>query len=128
MTFLIFGILTFVTGILIVALVLLPRTGTTGWNFIILLPIVGVIWYFYLRIPLEIATEDGNSFKFRSVITRTELSPYEIISIKGMFMSPGFIRLKHTGGTITLFTQMTGLHEFISTVKAVNPNVEISGC
>ena len=92
------------------------------------LGIVLWIWYVYLRIPFEITFRDDNLLEFKSVLKTTAVAPGDIVSIKGTPLSLGFINVKHTGGTIRLICQMTGLYELIYTVKSLNPAVEIKGC
>ena len=92
------------------------------------LGIVLWIWYVYLRIPFEITFRDDNLLEFKSVLKTTAVAPGDIVSIKGTPLSLGFINVKHTGGTIRLLCQMTGLYELIYTVKTLNPAVEIKGC
>jgi hypothetical protein len=86
------------------------------------------IWYFYLKIPFEIRLRDDNVLEFVSVIKTTVVAPRDLISIKGALLNLGFIKVKHTGGTIRLLSQITGLYEVIYTVKALNPDIEIVGC
>jgi len=92
------------------------------------LGIVLWIWYVYLKIPFEIRFRDDNLLEFKSVIKTTVVAPGDIVSIKGAPLSLGFINVRHTGGTIRLICQITGLYELIYTVKTLNPAVEIKGC
>jgi hypothetical protein len=92
------------------------------------LGILAWIWYFYLRIPFEIRLRDDNVLEFVSVIKTTVVAPRDLISIKGALLNLGFIKVKHTGGSIRLICQITGLYELIYTVKGLNPDIEIAGC
>jgi len=89
-----------------------------------------VLWicYVYLRIPFEITLRDDNLLEFKSVIKTTLVAPGDLVSIKDAPLSLGFINVKHTGGTIRLLCQITGLYELIYTLKTLNPAVEIKGC
>jgi hypothetical protein len=89
-----------------------------------------VLWigFVYLRIPFEIKFRDDNLLEFKSVIHTAVVAPRDIIAIKGAFLNLGFIIVRHTGGTIRLICQITGLYELIYTVKTLNPAVEIKGC
>jgi hypothetical protein len=86
------------------------------------------IWYLYLKIPFEIRLRDDNVLEFVSVIQTTVVAPRDLISIKGMPWHLGFIKVKHTGGSLRLICQITGLYEVIYTMKALNPDLEIVGC
>jgi hypothetical protein len=57
-----------------------------------------------------------------------EVPVQDIYAFKATPLSWGFIRVTYNGGSLKLFTQITGLYELIGTVKARNPGVEIVGC
>ena len=86
------------------------------------------IWYFYLRIPVTITWRDEGVLEFKSPIRTTEVPVADIIAIKAMPLSWGFIRITYNGGSLRLINQITGLYELIGAVKAENPRVEIKGC
>ncbi len=86
------------------------------------------VWYAFLRIPFEIRVLDDNNIEFKSLLKRTTISPMEIKSLKAWSISIGFLRLKHSKGTIHLLNQIDDFHEFVSFIKASNPNIEIRGC
>lgn len=98
------------------------------WFLILWLCTLGWIWYAYLRIPFEIKVQSNNSIEFHSFLKRTVLSAHEIKSIKAVPLSIGFIDIRHTRGTIHLINQIDGFHDFISTVRSINPAIEIKGC
>jgi hypothetical protein len=52
----------------------------------------------------------------------------EIISIRAVAMTWGFIKIKHRRGSIRLLNQITGLYELIYRIKTIHPEVEITGC
>jgi hypothetical protein len=97
---------------------------------------VFVIWfcvalfvaYMWLRIPFEIKIHDDNMIEFRSLLRKTIISPVEIKSVRAKRYTLGFIDVVHQGGTVHLLSQMDGFHEFISTLKSLNPAVQIQGC
>ena len=86
------------------------------------------IWYFYLRIPVAITWRDEGVLEFKSPIRTIEVPVAEIIAIKSLPLSWGFIRITYKGGSLRLINQITGLYELIGAVKAANPLVEIKGC
>jgi hypothetical protein len=132
--FFLWALLLFLTGIGVAVAVLAGREFTEGSPPglkglpLIWLGILFWIWYFYLKIPFEIRFRDDNLLEFKSVIRTTVVAPRDIISIKGVPLSQGFIKVRHAGGTIRLLCQITGLYELIYTVKTLNPEVEIQGC
>jgi hypothetical protein len=102
-------------------------------------PAVGVIigivwfgilgaWFFYLRIPVTITWRDEGVLEFKGLFRTTEVPVSDIIAIKAVPLSWGFIRIVHKGGSVKLLNQITGLYELIGAVKAANPQVEITGC
>ena len=89
---------------------------------------LGWVWYSYLKMPIEIKISSENSIEFRSVLKPVRLSPQEIKSIKAMPLSPGFINIRHTKGTVRLINQMDGFYDFVSTLKSLNPSIQVKGC
>lgn len=84
-------------------------------------------WYTYLTTPFEIVYDAGDSIAFRSAVRRTSLRAQEITSIMTGPLSPYFIRIRHTGGTLNVLNQIDGFHEFLMRVKAVNKHVQVKG-
>ena len=82
-------------------------------------------WYYYLTVPFEITIRDTSLIEFRSVLKRTIVSAKEIESIRAW--GAGMLRIKYKGGKLRLFYQMDGLHDFISTVKSLNPAIDLKG-
>jgi hypothetical protein len=127
-----YGLLAFMTllGLVLVLNVVL-RGGDRGPQSVVLVLWLGVlawVWYAYLRIPYAIHWPEDGTIEITSPLRRLTLAPRDIVSLKGMFLSPGFLKLRHTGGKIILLAQMDGLHEFIIRVKAANPQVEVGAC
>lgn len=126
-----YGLLGFMTLLGLILAFNVFWAGVWGPQFVVLPVWLGVlawVWYAYLRIPYAIGWREDDTIEIRSPLRRLTLTPQEIVAIKGMFLSPGFLRLKHSGGTVRLMAQMDGLHEFISRVRAANPAVEVKGC
>jgi hypothetical protein len=86
------------------------------------------IWYFYLRIPVAITWRDEGVLEFKSLIRTIAVPVSDIIAIKAVPLSWGFIKIVYNGGSLKLLNQITGLYELIGAVKAANPQVEITGC
>jgi hypothetical protein len=84
--------------------------------------------YMWLRIPFEIAVRDDSVIEFRSIFRRIAISPIEIKSLRAKPYALGFIDVVHTRGRVHLLSQMDGLHEFIATIKSLNPAVQVRGC
>jgi hypothetical protein len=84
---------------------------------ILLLGIMIWIWVVYARIPLTITWRDDQVLEFKSLIA-TKATP----------LSWGFIKLSYQGGSLRLLCQITGLYELLTTIKNLNPGVEITGC
>ncbi|MEW6657426.1 MAG: hypothetical protein AB1424_02070 [Thermodesulfobacteriota bacterium] len=88
-----------------------------------------VVMVFYcLRFPWEIRFLDDDTLEFRRVGGTKVISLREITAIEGMFLRPGYLKIKYTRGTIWLVSQMTGLYELIYLVKSRNPDVLIKDC
>jgi hypothetical protein len=117
-----------VIAIIVGAVGKLDRNGPPVWIFVIWLGAASLISYFWLRIPFEIRIRDDSSIEFRSLLQRTIISPSEIKSVRAKPYELGFVDVVHNRGTVHLLSQMDGFHEFISTIKSVNPAVEIQGC
>jgi hypothetical protein len=95
---------------------------------IVWLVILAGVWFFYLRIPMTITWRDEAVLEFKSPIRTTEVPVADLIAIKAMPLSWGFIRITYNGGSVRLINQITGLYELIGAIKAANPRVEIIGC
>jgi len=96
--------------------------------FLVMLVVALFTAYMWLRIPFEITVRDDNIMEFRSVLRRVTISPVEIKSVRAKRYALGFIDVRHSGGTVNLLSQMDGFHEFVSTLKSLNPSIEIKGC
>jgi hypothetical protein len=90
--------------------------------------ILAWVWFFYLRIPVTITWRDEGVLEFKSPIRTTEVPVADLIAIKAVPLSWGFIRITYNGGSLRLINQITGLYELLGAVKAANPGVEIEGC
>jgi hypothetical protein len=102
---------------------LLPQPFLILW-----LVLLAGVWYFYGRIPVAITWRDDGVLEFKSLMGTIRVPVQEIIAVKSSLMYWGFIKINYNGGSLRLICQMTGLYELLGTVKAHNPQVEITGC
>ena len=82
----------------------------------------------WLRFPFEIKLRDDAIVEFRSVFRRITVSPVEIKSVRAKPYALDFVDVVLQGGTVHLLSQMDGFHEFITTLKSLNPAIRIQGC
>jgi hypothetical protein len=82
--------------------------------------------YYWLRIPFEIMVDD-TSIRFRSVLRRTSVPAAEVKSVQAKRYSIGLVDIVHARGTILLLNQMDGFHDFVFTLKSLNPSAIIKG-
>lgn len=101
--------------------------STVLWVFVAVFGIGLAISYLWLRIPFQIRLNDSG-FEFRSVVRRTVVPAAEIRFVKAKPYALGFADVRHARGTVHLISQMDGFHEFVATVKLMNPGVTIEGC
>jgi hypothetical protein len=95
--------------------------------FVVGLPIALYASYTCLRIPFEIRVENDTA-EFRSVLGKRVVPLFEISSIRARQFSLGYVGVTHAKRTIYLINQMDGFHEFVTTVKSLNPSVIVRGC
>jgi hypothetical protein len=100
---------------------------SAAWLFVIVLGIGLLISYMWLRFPFEIRVNDG-IVEFRSVIRKTVVPVAEIKSVCAKRYTLGFVDVRHGRGTVHLINQMDGFHDFVWTVKTLNPAARIEGC
>ena len=81
-----------------------------------------------MRYPFEIKVRDDNFIEFRSLFRRIALSPNEIKAVRAKRYALGFVDIIHEKGKVHLLNQMDGFHDFISTLKSLNPSIKIQGC
>lgn len=115
-------------GIILGAMSKFGSDGPPVWVFVIWCCVALFVAYMWLRIPFEIKIHDDNMVEFRSIFRRTIISPLEIKSIRAKPYALGFVDVLHQKGRVHLLSQMDGFHDFISTIKLLNPAVKIEGC
>ena len=117
-----------IVGIVVGAIGKLGSEGPPVWIFVILLGFALFNAYMWLSFPFEIKVRDDSFIEFRSVFRRTTISPMEVKSVRAKPYALGFVDVVHQGGTVHLLNQMDGFHDFLSTLKSLNPSVKIQGC
>jgi hypothetical protein len=117
-----------IIGIIVGAAGKFGSDGPPAWIFLILVVVALFTAYMCLRIPFEIKMRDDAHIEFRSVLRRTTISPAEIKSVRAKPYVLGFVDVVHRTGTVHLLSQMDGFHDFISTIKSLNPEVRVVGC
>jgi hypothetical protein len=86
------------------------------------------VWYFYLRIPVAITWHEEGVLEFKSPMGTTRVPAVDIIAIKAVPLSWGFIKITYNNGSLRIVSQITGLYELLGAIKGANPQVEIRGC
>ena len=117
-----------VIGIILRAMGKFGSDGPPVWGFVIWCCIALFVAYMWLRTPFEIKIHDDTMIEFRSILRRTIISPVEIKSVRAKRYALGFVDVVHQKGRVHLLSQMDGFHDFISTIKSLNPAVKIEGC
>jgi hypothetical protein len=113
---------------IIVGAIRLGSDGPPVWACVIWLCGALFVPYMWLRMPFEIKIHDDNMIEFRSVLRTTTISPVDIKSVRAKPWALGFVDVVHQKGRVHLLSQMDGFHDFISTIKSLNPTVKIAGC
>ncbi len=117
-----------VVGIVVGAVGKLGSDGPPVWVFVIVLGIALFNAYVLLRFPFEIRVLDDTVIEFRSVFRRITVSPMEVKSVRAKPYTLGLVDVVHQRGTVHLLNQMDGFHDFLYTLKSLNPAVRIQGC
>ncbi|MDR7419221.1 MAG: hypothetical protein QN178_09965 [Armatimonadota bacterium] len=119
------------TSVLIAMLILLPRLILSDPLLAVFLIVwsLGVLWswYQYLTTAFEIHSWDDGTYEFRAVARRTVLRAEKIRSLGAGRFDPYFVTLKHENGTLVLFPQIDGFHDFIARLKKFNPQIVVKG-
>ena|SRR2546423_5572266 len=102
--------------------------GPPAGVFLVFLVVPLFTAYMCLRIPFEIKMRDDGLIEFRSVLRRTTIPLVGIKSVRAKPYVLGFVDVVHNTGTVHLLSQMDGFHDFVLTIKSLNPEVKIVGC
>lgn len=114
-----------VVGIVVTASGRLDPNGPPLWVFIIILGFALFNAYMWLRFPFEIKINDDNRIEFRSIFRRVTVSPNEIKAVRAKRYALGFVDVVHEKGKVHLLNHIDGFHEFLTTLKSLNPAVKI---
>jgi hypothetical protein len=117
-----------IVGILVAALGKFGSDGPPVWAFVFVLGFALINGYMWLRFPFEIRIRDDNVIEFRSIFRRVAISPNQIEAVRAKRYALGFVDVVHEGGKVHLLNHIDGFHDFIATVKSLNPAVKIQGC
>ncbi len=92
------------------------------WFFIVLLVAIAWEWYRHLKAPVTIRMRDDGSLEFKSLVGRRMLTPQQIRRVRrvGRYFS-----LEHEKGSINLYANMEDLQEFLDSLQALNPSLEV---
>jgi hypothetical protein len=91
-----------------------------GWSFL----------YFALVIPFEITIDEDGAVGFRSRLRTVTIPAGDITSITtGAWFDPNTFQavVRHKGGKLALINQFAGFRDFLTTLRGLNPSVEIKG-
>ena len=94
--------------------------GLLAWAF----------WWFAAFLCVEITIRDGSEIDFRSWFRTVTLSISDILAIyTGEWHDPNrtLAVVQHKGGRLVLVNQFPHFADFLATVKALNPTVQITG-
>jgi uncharacterized membrane protein len=117
-----------IVGLIVAATGKLGPDGPPVWVFFLLVCAVSFASYMWLRFPFEIRVHDDTNIEFRGLFRTMVISLTEIKSVRAKLYALGFVDVVHQRGTVHLLNQMDGFHDFIATIKSINPGVEIKGC
>ena len=92
------------------------------------LAMIGVFWYMALSLPHRIEMTPSGEITFVGALRTRKVDALEIDSVTPVRSQFGFLRLKHSNGSILLLNQFDGFHEFLTDLRRLNPNVLLRGC
>lgn len=85
--------------------------------------------YKNLRMPHSIMlSSDSLKLVFKSILSKKEIESMKIGEIEVTAISNAFITFKYDAGKLTLLNGIDGLHELITEIKKLNPNLKTKGC
>jgi hypothetical protein len=103
--------------------------GTTGPFLIIWFGMLAFLWVRMLDIPFKITILDGGVVEFRSYLRRRRVNAGDMVSIAPSHrgLSPGWVKLRHRGGSVILITQFDDFHDLVVRLKELNPQIQTRG-
>jgi hypothetical protein len=120
-------VLTVVAAILYLVAVTNPTPQ--GVRLLLLAALCVFGWLFYVRypaMPSEISVSGDGWVQFRG---RKEGKRIHVATIRSIGRSPGLrtVRLRYNGGRVRMPNRFAGFYDFLSTVKRLNPAIDIRG-
>jgi hypothetical protein len=100
-----------------------------GIRLLLLAGMVIFGWLFYVRLPrmpTEIGVTDDGWIEFRNRLGARQVHVASIRSI-GRGLGRRTVRVRHGGGRLRLPDRVRDFYDFLATVKAMNPAIEIRG-
>lgn len=93
------------------------------WFFAAMLLVLIWEWSRHLRAPIAVRLADDGSVEFRTLIGHRAIDAKAIKRIRrvGRYCS-----IEHGGRTTNLYANMEGLEEFVSHLRAANPDLEVT--
>jgi hypothetical protein len=107
-------------GAIVAGVVSVLIAALVAWNF----------FYFALAIPFEISIDEDGAVGFRSRLRTVTIPAGDIKSITaGAWYDPNGFQavVRHKGGKLPLINQFADFRDFLATLKALNPAVEMKG-
>lgn len=90
--------------------------------------VIGVFWHMVLSLPHRIEMTPSGEITFVGALRTRKVDALEIESVTPQRSQFGFLKLKHSNGSILLLNQFDGFHEFLTVLRRLNPNVHLRGC
>ena len=93
------------------------------WFFAVILLALVWEWNRHLRAPIRVRVSDDGSIEFRTLIGRREI---EATTIERIRRAGRYCSIEHGGRTTNLYANMEGLEDFLSHLRAANPELEVT--
>lgn len=88
---------------------------------------LAVLWGCYRQVmmPHSIEVTETGTIRFVGAFRTSIVEPSTVVSVRS-WAGP-FMEVSHAGGKILLLRQFTGFYQFLSDLRAANPNVAVRG-
>lgn len=106
---------------------LVKRTDARPPIFVYMSIALGLAHYWILWTPHTITVFENGEVEFAGFLRRKRMMLNSIQSISPA-SRPQLLDVKADGAGFAIFHQFDDLHDFITRVKAANPNADIKGC
>lgn len=87
--------------------------------------VLGWFWFNVLSCPFQVIVERDGRIVFRSALRRKELRAQQIRNVRGLGMNMGFV-INHDAGKIWLRVPLEHNFDFLSRLRELNPQIELS--